>query len=1048
MKVISICITILLVSGFNGLLAFTLPNKYSAENNALLDRAWQEMKSGNGIEADRLLEQAFRSEWARDPKEAAKLFPKLLWIPLSDYRLFQDHFQQKLGQRMEFVKSEMGNIPVLKAAKMLHELQVLVFDENSSAVEEKYDELISYLAKYPNRDIEAAAKCCLIELNFQNGNYIWAEKQAESLKKSLDSLCSGKYDYEIDHTRFLHYFHFDLLRSYAAIKRAASDQKFSESFLFGLLETFKNDPARKFYILFDLGFFYYITDWDFQKGLEYFQAAQNIVKADEYWKQALCHAALGDIYISHSADKKAIPAYEKAIENFDKLKEKPTRLFRYKIDWLRSIATSYIKLGAYDKAEERLNTIKILPRVYDDKYSWTLATWGFFYERTAQYDKANKAHLESVTAYKNEGLNPSSAYWNLAQIANAQKDYFSALKYQHQNLSELSNVLNPNDIFSNPPKSEWVKCFLSGADFSDKLMAYYKYVNSHNNWNEHVDNLIVLFEITVSQLEYNQSKTEREISKAYLLKRSYNICELGLKIFAKARELRNNKEYISKMYDVLEKSKSYLLNDALKESDAGKFSGIPDELLQLQKKYESTISELGFTLNNQKLSASKQQEIESEIFENKTKLDKLKKQFEKEYPKYYAFKYGEQKPELKEIQAALPENTAIIAYFEGKNNLYRLFIDAKRSSMYIINADDNYRKKTENFHKILSDIPAAVQNSDKSINNLKALGFELYTMLIPQDIDKNIEHLIIIPDGSLNYIAFEALLSKQSVEQKRYQELPFLIKKYNISYNYSAQLWYKQKLSKRKEEKPMKILAMAASYPLNKSASDSLGLKLPPIPGAKEEVKRLENFISGKFLFEKEASESNFKKFAPEYGIVHLALHGLVNAEKPEYSCMAFTQQHNSEDELLHAYEIKQLGLNAKLIVLSACETGQGKYQHGEGVISIGRSFMYAGAPSVMMTLWQLHDQTSVQIIESYYKNLQQGMKKDVALRKAKLDFLEKSDLKNGHPAFWAAFIQLGDNEAIKISKKANAINIYLLMLSISVGVLLLYFGYRRFKRT
>jgi CHAT domain-containing protein len=197
---------------------------------------------------------------------------------------------------------------------------------------------------------------------------------------------------------------------------------------------------------------------------------------------------------------------------------------------------------------------------------------------------------------------------------------------------------------------------------------------------------------------------------------------------------------------------------------------------------------------------------------------------------------------------------------------------------------------------------------------------------------------------------------------------------------------------------------------------------LPDLPSAKEEVKNLSALYSGKFLFESAANENAFKKAAADYDIIHLAMHGILNQQTPILSSLAFTENGDStEDNFLEAWEISHLKLNAQLVVLSACETGYGKFQQGEGVMSLARAFMYAGVPSLVVSLWQVNDASTAEIMQLFYANLAKGMDKAEALRQAKLKYI--AECKNpmmAHPAFWAAFVQIGDSRPVKIAGPFN----------------------------
>jgi CHAT domain-containing protein len=220
------------------------------------------------------------------------------------------------------------------------------------------------------------------------------------------------------------------------------------------------------------------------------------------------------------------------------------------------------------------------------------------------------------------------------------------------------------------------------------------------------------------------------------------------------------------------------------------------------------------------------------------------------------------------------------------------------------------------------------------------------------------------------------------------------------------------------------------------------------LPGAENEFKMLKNRYKGFYPSKMNASEKTWKENAHEYGILHFAMHGLIDEKEPEFSSLVFTEDGNKEeDNFLYAYEIKQSKLNASMVVLSACETGAGKYQRGEGVLSIGRGFMYAGVPSIVMTLWKLNDQSASELIGNFYANLEVGQQKDKALQDAKIKYLETSNDMAAHPALWACFIQLGDYSPIILAQKSYFNYLIISAVIGSVIVLLLFFYRRKNKK-
>jgi CHAT domain-containing protein len=156
------------------------------------------------------------------------------------------------------------------------------------------------------------------------------------------------------------------------------------------------------------------------------------------------------------------------------------------------------------------------------------------------------------------------------------------------------------------------------------------------------------------------------------------------------------------------------------------------------------------------------------------------------------------------------------------------------------------------------------------------------------------------------------------------------------------------------------------------------------------------------------------------------------------------------EDDVLHTYEIYNMKLKGFMAVLSACSTGSGKLQKGEGVISLARAFAFAGMPSVVMTLWDVEDITSGYIIPDFYNILSKGFRKDQSLRLSKLNYIRAASREiEAHPAFWAGFVIYGNKQPFRHTR----LEIYIILLIILVLLMaiistVLIKRYILFKRT
>jgi CHAT domain-containing protein len=305
-------------------------------------------------------------------------------------------------------------------------------------------------------------------------------------------------------------------------------------------------------------------------------------------------------------------------------------------------------------------------------------------------------------------------------------------------------------------------------------------------------------------------------------------------------------------------------------------------------------------------------------------------------------------------------------------------------------------------------------------------------------LSTTIERLIIIPDGILNYIPFETLLTaKPTFKQARYEfgKMPYLIKDFQISYGYSATLLLEG--LKKKKANHLKDFGGFAPKFSNKIASrrgcdDAV---LGDLPYGRKNLTTINDIMQGNLHFDDEATLEQFKTIASEYNILHLCTHACAEDDFKN------TRIYFSDQELL-GFELYNLPIKAQLAVLSACETGIGEIKKGEGVMSLARAFMFSGCPSVVTSLWSVDDKSTSELMQYFYKNLKSGQGKDEALHQAKLNYLADKGIEASHPFYWAGFVQIGNSEAIYSNSDFNLYwGIGGLLLAIAV-----FIGFRRRK--
>ena len=276
--------------------------------------------------------------------------------------------------------------------------------------------------------------------------------------------------------------------------------------------------------------------------------------------------------------------------------------------------------------------------------------------------------------------------------------------------------------------------------------------------------------------------------------------------------------------------------------------------------------------------------------------------------------------------------------------------------------------------------------------------------------------LVIIPDGLLHQVPFEALSSGDR----------FLTESHAISYQYSIPLWLK---SVKNDAPANELLAFAPVYDDNQVLAENSPLRydsvvyrdfselrsgesLAPLAYSETEVNKVVRMFnksgkSSKAFLRDEALESTFKKEVSNAGILHVATHGYSSRKDPELSGLFFfdeTSQDATNDGMLYSGEIFGLDLNADLVVLSACKTGYGKIVDGEGVMALPRGFIFSGAKNVMASLWKVSDKETQKLLTAFYEYVLDGNSYKKALQKARIQMIEEGVL----PVDWAGFILVG----------------------------------------
>ena len=511
-----------------------------------------------------------------------------------------------------------------------------------------------------------------------------------------------------------------------------------------------------------------------------------------------------------------------------------------------------------------------------------------------------------------------------------------------------------------------------------------------------------------------------------------------------AYDYNQDEQYLDLAFQSAEQMKSSAVFDKISNDLAQENSLIPDTLLELESKLNSTISTFNEKLFEEQSKDSADSKLIAEynnkIFEASKSRDELNHLLEEEYPDYYNLKYSVSMLSVDDVQSKLKKNEAIIEYAINQTDTTSelfTFLITKDHKIFTSQKISSEMQRSLGYMFHFMTTPNFLFTHNEDSKQYCQAANDIYTLLLqPFQYELKNMSLIIIPDGKLNYIAFDGLLkslpdTSQAID---FSKLDYLIRDFNINYANSANIYFKNSLSKRQLKNH--TLAFAPLYASEKFELSNASYTLMPLPGVQKEVNAIAKTVKTDVYRGTEATEENFRKFSQEYDILHLAMHAYINDSLPAFSRLAFSPMPETPNEpldkdgWLNTADIYNLNLrNAKLTVLSACNTGVGKMQKGEGLMSLSRGFLYAGCPSIVVSLWEVEDQAGTEIMTAFYKNLKKGKTKDEALRLAKIEYLDHSNSRLAHPHYWMSFKSIGDNSPLYTSYDIYFFGILLLLI-------------------
>lgn len=778
---------------------------------------------------------------------------------------------------------------------------------------------------------------------------------------------------------------------------------------------------------------------DYKRALDYMKNAVNVLRrfyGEDHKLVAAGYNNVGVVYSEMGKLKEAAQYLEKALAIKKKIlgEDHPDIAIAY-----QNLGALYFDMKDYDQAISDYKKAVVLhrerfpnghPKLADD-----YANLGQAYAKKKEYRKALNYYRKDL----NTNLKFLAAdhpyigdtYNKIAEAYSKIRNYRMALNYLQKALPIFVEGYSEEQGLQNPDLGQVVYPQKLLKTLELKAKTLHDYAEQQHD-TKRMDQSLHAYLNAAQLIEKLQYSLSREGSKFLLRKQTHKLFRKGFKVAYTLARKTGNADYVEYAFYFAEKSKDQILLEQLQETHAEHFAGIPDSLIQRGEKLETQLTKFQqklYTLagSPQPSDSLKRLALEDSLFDTHRSLAAHIAMLEKSYPKYYSLKYRHTTiPSWQVRRQILKPGQAMVEYFMGPDSLYAFVITPKQFHLQKVVSDSLL---TDDIHRYRR----AVMKQGNPIDFAKS-SYRLYQKLF-EPIENLIpgHRLLIVADGPLNLLPFESLVTENPASGPvlRFRKLAYLIDDYTFSYAPSATyLSMRQKMAAAdtRARHRKEFLGFAPAFTdLTASKLRSLypGLNRPlnALPLSKTEVEKLRNLFDkphGFWSFLKSskdvadvfeddrATEEQFKSLPlKDYQYIHLATHAFVSEEKPGQSAIVFAAPKGKrEDGVLHASEIYNLQLDARLVTLSACNTGIGKMAKGEGMMSLSRAFQYAGARNLLVSLWNVDDRSTAKLMVDFYKRNEQDVSMPRALREAKLSLIEEG--RYAAPRYWAPFVFIG----------------------------------------
>ena len=748
-----------------------------------------------------------------------------------------------------------------------------------------------------------------------------------------------------------------------------------------------NDPRSEATVLNNLSSI--STDLgEWQKALEYFEQSLKLSrKLNDRQLEATTLNSAGKAYDELGQPQKAFEYLTQAQQIFHDLGDRPGEA-----QTLSNLGVIHTNRGEPQKSLDYFQQSLAIWQAKEDQRSeaYTLNHLGGAYHSSGEKQQALDCHLRALRLSQAVGDRLAEAY-SLSSLGVS----YAALGEKQQAREAYGQALALWRAMSNP----WRQAITLG-----NLAAVERDLGELDAARSDVEAALKI----VESLRARIASQELRASYFASAQSSYH---LYLDLLAQLDQQRPTAGFAAAALHASERARARSLLELLTEERLEINQGRDPALKERERANQTRLSWLNTQLSRERAARRPDEKkiatLTAELKQAESERERLEMEIRVKIPQYAEIFYPE--PLRSEaIQALLDDQTSLLEYALGDDESFLFVVSRDGARVYRLPRAAEIERQVEKLRAALA------RPGRQSFGDYVQASRQLYQMLIApaSGTIAGKRRLLIAPAGKLYYLPFEALLTEdpRTGGQADYRALAYLLRRWTISYAPSASVLaslrqHQSRLARQDDSGAVKQFVGFAD-PVYED-------KLPRLIDSGREVGRIAQLfprLQTAIYSRGEATEENVKR-NPDPGrarYLHFSTHGIINQAQPQNSALALTPNvASAEDGRLYVNEIFDLKLNAELVVLSACDTGLGQELKGEGVIGLTRAFLYAGSSSVVVSLWQVADRSTSEMMVKFYRRLNRPADKAEALRQAKLEMIETGYY--AHPHCWAPFVLMGE---------------------------------------